>query len=363
MREEVPVSDREGVQSAATQVGIVPAVGLHIAPDRDTGTAPGDLALFELQRPMVEPLLRLLRLSNTALDLLYYDVGAFVEAMYKHGVEVEAGGAQRAGLNPLLDRLNLSAWSNPEGSILVVDASVPPYVERFDDMEQFLSHANGGAGEGLRSICVTGVGSSALGTAAFAWDASRALGEPVAAIVPGYGLADVVPQALGGWFGFGLHDWLQSGTQSFLAQAAPSLAQMGRRLARSSPRHARAATGAPVFEHGSAASDDLHGVLIDASRITRVIGHSKGALAIENALRSLPPERTKNISVMTFGCAIAEELAHRRYDQFLGLLDTLGTLNSWGHLAERRPLAVHSTNSYIPLNMPVAALLHAARAS
>jgi hypothetical protein len=29
-----------------------------------------------------------------------------------------------------------------------------------------------------------------------------ALGEPVVAIVPGYGLADVVPQALGGWFGF-----------------------------------------------------------------------------------------------------------------------------------------------------------------
>jgi hypothetical protein len=114
-----------------------------------------------------------------------------------------------------------------------------------------------------------------------------------------------------------------------------------------------------VFEHGSAASDDLHGVLIDAPRITRVIGHSKGALAIENALRSLPPERTKGISVMTFGCAIAEELGHRSYDQFLGLLDTLGVLNSWGHQAERRPLSVHSTNSYIPFSMPVTALLQA----
>jgi len=89
---------------------------------------------------------------------------------------------------------------------------------------------------------------SGVGAAAFAWNASSALAEPVAAIVPGYGLADVVPQALGGWFGFGLHDWLQSATQSFLAAAAPSLAQMGRRLARSAPHQKRAASGAPVAE-------------------------------------------------------------------------------------------------------------------
>jgi hypothetical protein len=340
-----------------------PAPAGKAAPGPVSDVNAGDLALYELQRPVVEPILRLLRLSNTALDVLFYDVGAFVAAMFAHGVEVEAGGPRGTAGNPLLDRLNLGALSNPEGSILVVDAMMPPYVERFDDMEQFLSFANGESGARLSSICITGVGSSALGSAAFAWDASRALGEPVGAIVPGYGLADVVPQALGGWFGFGLHDWLQSVTQSFLAQAAPSLAQMGRRLARSSPRHARSPSGAPVFEHGSAASDDLHGVLIDAPRITRVIGHSKGALAIENALRSLPPERTRDISVLTFGCAIAEELAHRRYDQFLGLLDALGTLNSWGHSAEERPLAVHSTNSCMPLGMPVTALLQTACAN
>jgi hypothetical protein len=32
--------------------------------------------------------------------------------------------------------------------------------------------------------------------------------------------------------------------------------------------------------------------------------HSKGALAIENALRSLPSEWTKQIMVHTFGCVI-----------------------------------------------------------
>jgi hypothetical protein len=329
------------------------------APTADWG---GDLALYELQKPLVEPLLRMFRMTNTALDVLFYDVGAFTAEMFKHGAVVDtrihadqAGSA--AARNPLLNRLDLGALTNPEGSILVVDAEVPPYVERFDDMTEFLAYANGPSGDRLRSVSITGVGSSALGSAAFAWNVSSALREPVAAIIPGYGLADVVPQALGGWFGLGLHDWLQSTTQSFLAATAPSLAQIGRQLARTSPHHARAATGAPVFEHGSAASDDLHGVLLDAHRITRVIGHSKGSLAIANALRSLPPERTRNIEVVTFGCAIAEELQHGGYAQFLGVLDGLGVLNSWGHRPEERPLAHHSTNSFIPLSLPVAALV------
>jgi hypothetical protein len=35
-------------------------------------------------------------------------------------------------------------------------------------------------------------------------------------------------------------------------------------------------------------------------------------------------------------------------------------LNSWGHQPEQRPLAHHSTNSFIPLSLPVAALLQEA---
>jgi hypothetical protein len=42
------------------------------------------------------------------------------------------------------------------------------------------------------------VGSSSLGSAALAWDISIALRKSVLAIVPGYGMADVILQALGG---------------------------------------------------------------------------------------------------------------------------------------------------------------------
>jgi hypothetical protein len=37
-------------------------------------------------------------------------------------------------------------------------------------------------------------------------------------------------------------------------------------------------------------------------------------------------------------------------------------LNSWGHQPEQRPLAHHSTNSYIPLSLPVATLVEESKA-
>jgi hypothetical protein len=43
---------------------------------------------------------------------------------------------------------------------------------------------------------ITGVGSSALGSAALAWNISVALEKQVLAIAPGYGVADVVVQGL-----------------------------------------------------------------------------------------------------------------------------------------------------------------------
>ena len=120
-----------------------------------------------------------------------------------------------------MQSLDLSAATNPSGSIIIVNAKLVPLVRHaFRDMKQFIDYANGLEGEALRTLAITGVGSSAYGAVAFAWNVSTALGEPVAAVVPGYGLADVVPQALGGWFGFGVYDALQRATQNFLAGGA-----------------------------------------------------------------------------------------------------------------------------------------------
>jgi hypothetical protein len=319
-------------------------------------TAFGNLELYNLQKPFVEPMLRLCRLGNTALDALFYDVGALTTKLLAQDTVIDTGASRNSVSSPhLLQTLDLSAATNPSGSIIIVDAKLARFVQRtFQDMQQFIDYANGADAAMLRTLTITGVGSSAYGAVAFAWDVSTAIGEPVAAVVPGYGLADVVPQALGGWFGFGMYDALQSATQQFLANFAPTLAMMGKELALSTPGRVPAATGAPVFRHGSAASDDVHAILDAVPGITRLVGHSKGALAIENALRSLASPRAEGISVVTLGCVIAEEFPQNRYEQYLGWLDALGALNSANRTAEHRAFTHHSTNSAIPLSMQVA---------
>jgi hypothetical protein len=240
-------------------------------------------------------------------------------------------------------------------AIIVVDASLAPFVcKPFLEMKEFFDYANGEDGKALHTLTVTGVGSSAFGSVAFAWNVSKALGEPVAAIVPGYGLADIVPQALGGWFGFEMFDRLQSTTQEMLANFSPSLAMMGKELALSTPGRQMSATGAPGLPPWCAASDDVHAILQAVRGISRVVGHSKGALAIENAFRSLTPERTQDISVRTLGCVISEAVPCRDYVQYLGWIDFIGIINSWTNLPEHRLLAHHSTNTVIPLSMAAA---------
>jgi hypothetical protein len=318
----------------------------------------GDLALYDLPRPFVEPMLRMLRFANTALDILFYDVAVLTKALIAKGEAIDTGTSPNsASTRRPLETLDLSALTNPSGSVILVDANLPPYVRPpFCRMDEFFDHANGPEGLGLHTLTITGVGSSAFGSVAFAWDVSTALGEPVAAVVPGYGLADVVPQALGGWFGFGVYDALQTATQAFLARFAPPLARIGKDLALSTPDRGLAPTGAPVFRHGSAASDDVHAILEHVPRITRLVGHSKGALAIENAMRSLPTARTEKLSVLTFGCVIAQEMAGATYAQYLGAIDPLGTLNSWGRTPTSWLVTDHSTNTVLPLSMPVTEL-------
>ena len=322
-------------------------------------SSPGFLTAFELQRQLVEPLLRAGRFTNTFFDFVFYEVWTLAAALLARGAMVvtDASSNMPSAGHPL-EVLDLSALTNPSGSIIIVDPKLRPHVRLFRNMKNFIEHANGPDGQGLHTISVTGVGSSAFGSVAFAWNVSEAIGEPVAAVVPGYGLADVVPQALGGWFGFEMYDRLQSATQSLLAQLAPTLAMIGKDLAQTTPGHARAVTGAPIFLHGSAASDDVHAILKDVRSITRLVGHSKGALAIENALRSLANTHPKKMSVITFGCLIEEDHKVANYGQYLGTMDWLGFLNSTGRLASHHePVADHSTNATIPLSLRVRDLM------
>jgi hypothetical protein len=330
------------------------------------------LASYDLPQWAVVPLLLAFRHVNTLADTVFYDTGLLGLRLWTRGVRVSTSNdapadAVRNSLAAMqaVTRLNLGALFNPEGAILVVDAHHAPFVHKYDDVQAFLANPTfpvdaGSLGaapvaEPIDIVTVTGVGSSALGSVAMAWNVSETLRRPVAAIVPGYGLADIIPQALGGWFGFGVHDFVARLSQQFVSDFMPQLATVGRHLS-STAHQAAADSGRPAYRTGSPESDVLHEILLQCPSITRVYGHSKGALCIQNAIRDLPAARYKNLHVTTFGAVIQEETG-ADYNQILGSLDGLGQLNSWGNWPEQWIKTWHSTNSMLPLTMHLVELV------
>jgi hypothetical protein len=304
-----------------------------------------DLTAFELPKWLVEPAVRSCRLLNTALDFVFYDVPALRAALTEKDAPVQARGEK-----PPSRIIDFDALSDPEGSLLLIDATTAPYVHKYQSVKKFLESPY----QETRDVdiaTITGVGSSALGSAALAWDISVALKKSVLAIVPGYGVADVILQGLGGWFSFGLHDFLNSKTmiQGGLAVSVPQTARIGRELAASTPQEPTAPGGAPIFRHGSGSSDALHALLEQRETPFRLlVGHSKGALQINNAIQTLPSERTRGLCVVTLGCPIGENVTGVDYHQYLGLFDALGQLNAWGHWPDHWSPTWHSTNPVLP---------------
>jgi len=302
------------------------------------------LNLFEPPPAFIEPAVRACRLFNTALDNIFYDLPTLAAQLAEKDAPMRARGEK-----PPSRIVQFDALSDPEGSLLLIDANTAPYVHKYTNVQLFLTSPHRETRE-VEIATITGVGSSALGSAALAWDISLTLEKPVLAIVPGYGMADVILQALGGWFGFGLYDYLhaKSLVQNSLANVAPQTASIGRQLSASTP-DAKTVHGAPVFRHGSGSSDVLHALLIYRETPFRLlVGHSKGALQIGNAIRSLPPERTRELRVVTLGCPIATDVDDVSFYQYLGLFDALGQLNMWGHWPDEWPPTWHTTNPVLP---------------
>lgn len=322
----------------------------------DATDPPLPLSLFELPRAFIEPSVRACRLFNTMLDSLFYDVPGLNRELAAKDAPTVASGEK-----PPSRIVDFDALADPEGSLLLIDATIAPYVHRYKDVQLFLTSPYQETRD-VEVVTITGVGSSALGSAALAWDISVALGKPVLAIVPGYGVADVVLQGMGGWFGFGLHDFLQSKSliQNELASVAPSTASIGRGLSATTP-DAKTVHGGPVFRQGSGSSDVLHALLQYREAPFRLlVGHSKGALQIGNAIRSLPPGKSRDLQVVTLGCPIAESVEGVDYRQYLGLYDALGQLNAWGNRPDDWMPTWHTTNPTLPPAMDAGALTHEA---
>lgn len=279
--------------------------------------------------PVSEPLKR----RNTALDWLFYDVGALSAEEFARLVQE----------------------TNVEGSILVVHprgALGENSIRKFGDYESLRA----APGKLLRNFSIAGVGSSDVGAAALARNLADHLGEPVGAIVAGYGVSDLLSEALGGWFFFGT---INRAMKAFHERSG-----------------AEAETAAASFSdrpEGFGISPDtrtLVNLLKDKERsVATILGHSKGclsiALALELVARSGTRERVKKAKaaqVVTTGAVVEFPQGFDRVSQLLGSIDWFGGLNSrLGLDFVSVPGAWHHLNTTIPNHMDLRKALPQAR--
>lgn len=295
-----------------------------------------------------EALVRAGRAANSALDVLFYDVGALSTEEYAA----------------------LSARGNPEGSVLVVHPlAAEQAIEKYTPLH-FIRAQQQGEAVKVDAVVVAGVGSSALGTAALARNVADHLGRPVAGIVSGFGLADMVTEALGGWFVLGFKNSIRDSfakTFDYLEMKD----HVWDDASYSTLVRDEDITGFNMdrYVYGSPDSAALLLVLYHLREQMQVlVGHSKGNYSIENALEGLVSLcAVKNeaipdhLRIVTLGATIRFPAQFPNVEQFMGSIDLFGMINSRPKLEVAHiPWAWHSLNGHLPGHLPVEKVLELA---
>jgi hypothetical protein len=262
------------------------------------------------------------RLRNTGLDALYYDVKALTadETFY------------------------ISDSLASEGLIMIVPPSGGPMLTLCESVEEYRLRG----GLNVHALAVAGMGGSAIGAAAFARNVANAIGEPVAAVVSGYGLGDIVNEAIGGAFLFGWLGHIRSNLEVIDdVVGRPKLGAYGKREEDGDGKKSRGLD-----------ADTVASLLADPSlSFTLIAGHSRGNRVIADALHALKasdPGRLETLSntarIVTFGGRIKMPDAFTDITDVVGELDWFGELNSRPKIATdiRVPYCGHSTNTDLP---------------
>lgn len=270
-----------------------------------------------------------LRRRNTTLDSLFYDVKSVTpdEAFY------------------------ISGCLAAEGAILIVPPTGGPPLKLCDTLDDFIMSG----GPAIDTLAVAGVGSSALGSAAFARNIADAIDKPVAVVISGYGLADVMTEAMGGYFLFG---YLNSVRHSF--EMLDEL--FGRPQFGAAPK-----LSAEKLSESSLDTQTLKALLLDKRlNFNLILGHSKGNLVISEALYSLKDSHkerleavARNCKIITLSARIAMPPVFKDVVDVMGEWDWFGEINSRASIPadEVVPQAWHHTNTELPNHLPVTEVL------
>ena len=97
------------------------------------------LTTFELPKWLIEPAVRSCRLFNTTLDFIFYDVPTLRAALTKKDAPMKARGEK-----PPSRIIDFDALGDPEGSLLLIDATTAPYVHKYESVKNRTRFLEGG---------------------------------------------------------------------------------------------------------------------------------------------------------------------------------------------------------------------------
>ncbi|MGK5114749.1 hypothetical protein [Geodermatophilus sp. CPCC 205506] len=275
------------------------------------------------------------RTRNALADSIFYDVGSLT-------------AEEQGQLSPLNDR---------EGSIVVVPPSGRGRIRHYRSALRFM-HVEG---DQIRALAVAGVGSSVVGTVALARNVADAMDCDVAGVVTGYGLTDLVAEALGGWFLFGAADRTRMRVEQVVETSRSVLGGVLPAAAVGRNPQAVSLSARP----GPDVATILDILVARPKNLNLVVGHSKGSLmldyAMEQFVRDLDGDSHPlfdSLHVVTLGAVVDFPDQFKHVKQFMGSRDWFGGLNSRRGL-ERSvvPKAWHHLNRKLPHHLDAVAVL------
>lgn len=280
---------------------------------------------------------------NYLLDSAFYDVGSLTSE-------------EQAALSPWVDR---------EGTIIVVSPRTANRdIRHYKNALRFMNKED----KNVRAIAIAGVGSSALGTGALARNVADHYGCDVAGIVTGYGLTDLISEAMGGWFFYGSMDRFRYEMTSIVDGLITTLREA---RAGTPKRHDKSFAADLMIDSrfvvpGNSDAGTLLDILIAApDNLSLVVCHSKGCLLTSFVLHHLVGEMGDDVhpyyerlNIVTLGTVVGLPKQFTKCHQFIGKLDWFGDMNSC-HGVPRIPIpdAWHHLNTAIPHHLPVAKAL------
>lgn len=280
---------------------------------------------------LTSTLISSLEKRNTLSDWIFYDVS-----------------------NLSQDEFNwLSTEKITEGSILVVDPSTDKLGNK---VRKHADHAAmvRAPGKLIQHFAIAGVGSSDVGAASLARTLANHLGQPVGAIVAGYGIQDMLLEALGGWFYFGaanrMQYWLNSFQQLLTPQKFEQILQ--RQILNNSY----------IAEVSKDTATILNLLSDDGREVKTLLGHSKGCLSIALALNHLSAADKigtyAEIDIVTVGAVVKLPGEMTSVRQYLGAIDTFGGMNSiLSEPYHKVSAAWHHLNTTYPFDLNLSEIL------